>query len=110
MTRRYDFHLAGPLAKDGAAWGGRSPSIKSGYKWSTNLSVSLAVRSPDKTLSPFENDLLTDKFAPRAFADYASGLSSTFQSSTPGGSFVGSPPRSRDKYIITYDKIKYKPY
>ena len=101
--------LAGGKAKD-SYYGGMTPSIKSGYRWNTNLNYSLAMRSPDNTMSPFENDLMRDKYAPRAFADYSSGMSGTFQQVCTKGSYVGSPPRSRDKYVITYDKIIYQPY
>ena len=27
-----------------------------------------------------------------------------------GGSFVGSPPRTRDKYLINFESVKYTPY
>ena len=60
-------------------------------------------------MSPMEFDLLTDQYAPRAFADYSSNLSGTFQQVAPKGSYVGSPPRSRDKFVITHDKVIYKP-
>ena len=79
-------------------------------QWKTNLAVSLSVRSPDSTISPQEHDLMTDKYAPRAFADYTANMSSTFQQVAPKGSYIGSPPRSRDKYIITREKMTFKPY
>ena len=105
------FGVKGGMAKDGKVWGGRKPAIKSGSPWTYNLAFSLDMRSPTNIgISPHEADLLSDKFAPRAFADYTSGLSGTFQASAPGGSFVGSPPRSRDKFHITPSKMQYLPY
>lgn len=56
-----------------------------------------------KALSPIEADLLTDKYAPRAFADFSRNLSSTFAQVVSSGSYVGSPPRIRDKPIVSYE-------
>jgi hypothetical protein len=44
-----------------------------------------------------------------AFAAYTRGLSSTFQSFSQGASFKGSPPRTRDKFVVTQTDIKFKP-
>jgi hypothetical protein len=87
--------------RSGDDWG----ATFSGYKWDTHLSAS--IKSPTRqgrervirTLSPQEHDILKDKYAPRAFADYTRDLSSSFPGVAYGGSYVGSPPRARDKFI-----------
>jgi len=72
----------------------------SGDSWNHHQKMTVRTK---KTTSPVEADLLTDKYAPRAFADFSRNLSSTFPQVVSYGSFVGSPPRVRDKAIVSYE-------
>ena len=56
------------------------------------------------------DDISNDRYAPRAFAHAASGLSGTFGNCSPGHSFVGAPPRTRDKFLVDFESVKYSPY
>jgi len=49
--------------------------------------------------SPATYDLKNDKFAPRSLAYASAKMSGTFSDSAGGGSYCGSPPRARDKFI-----------
>ena len=85
------------LGESGDKWG----AAFSGDRWERHLTMSII--NPDSrknkpVLTPCEFDLMNDKFAPRAFADYTRDLSSTFQQCSSGGSYTGSPPRTRDKF------------
>ena len=44
-------------------------------------------------------DLKNDKYAPRALGYAAAKMSSSFPQGETGGSYCGSPPRARDKFI-----------
>ena len=56
------------------------------------------------------DDISNDRYAPRAFNHAAAGLSGTFGNCSPGCSFTGSPPRTRDKFVVGYDTRVYTPH
>ena len=56
------------------------------------------------------DDISNDRYAPRAFNHAAAGLSGTFGNCSPGYSFTGSPPRTRDKFVVGYDTLVYTPH
>ena len=111
--------MATPWSKSGALTVKKSegftlsPSTDSGSTWSGHVKRTsttwLKPHSPSKrTLDPHEHDLINDKYAPRAFAYHTRGMSSTFASPVHGGSFAGSPPRTRDKFIVTQTDVVCK--
>jgi hypothetical protein len=72
---------------------------------------SLAPRStPSCPSAPPPDDISNDRYAPRAFNHACVGLSGTFGNCSPGASFVGSPPRTRDKFVVDFESVKYRPY
>eukprot|EP00325_Prymnesiales_sp_UTEX-LB-985_P002493 CAMPEP_0174694380 /NCGR_PEP_ID=MMETSP1094-20130205/1003_1 /TAXON_ID=156173 /ORGANISM="Chrysochromulina brevifilum, Strain UTEX LB 985" /LENGTH=161 /DNA_ID=CAMNT_0015890621 /DNA_START=82 /DNA_END=567 /DNA_ORIENTATION=+ len=87
--------------------GHEPPGKYSGESWDYHQKMTVAPVSKriggKKALTPVEADLLTDKYAPRAFADATRNMSSTFPQVVSSGSYVGSPPRVRDKYIVSYE-------
>lgn len=56
------------------------------------------------------DDISCDKYAPRSFAHATSGMSGTFGNISPGHSYTGSPPRTRDKFLVDFESVTYKPY
>lgn len=52
-----------------------------------------------KVFSPATFDLRNDIYAPRALGYAAAKMTTTFPQGDTGGSFAGSPPRARDKFI-----------
>ena len=63
-----------------------------------------------KVFSPQTYDLYCDRFAPRAIGYAGAKMSSTFAQGDMGGSYCGSPPRSRDKFIAGwFDHHQPKP-
>ena len=85
------------LGESGDRWG----AAFSGDAWERHLTMSVmnpTTKKNKNVLTPTEYDILNDKYAPRAFADYSRDMTSTFQQNAAGGSFCGSPPRTRDKF------------
>lgn len=112
--------MATPWSKSGAITAKKAegltlkPSTDSGSNWADHIVASATSwlkphTEEKKTLDPYEHDLVNDKYAPRAFAYHTRGLSSTFASPVAGGSFTGSPPRTRDKFIVTQTDVVYHP-